>query len=128
VRQIGPFCTLQAVDTEDAEADQNGGYFACRPCRCLAFCEGQSDQSCLVPTVCPLRVQQVHPPGLLAIYHQRHRGVSQAGWQIMGQLQAPLLDVVKTALEAAVIQHRRQLLRGSDCSTTYLQSQIYVTQ
>jgi hypothetical protein len=25
VRQIGPFCTLQAVDTEDAEADQNGG-------------------------------------------------------------------------------------------------------
>ena len=46
----------------------------------------------------------------------------------MGQLQAPLLDVVKTALEAAVIQHRRQLLRGSDCSTTYLQSQIYVTQ
>jgi hypothetical protein len=26
VHQIGPFCTLQAVDTEDAEADQNGGY------------------------------------------------------------------------------------------------------
>jgi hypothetical protein len=23
--------------------------------------EGQPDQSCLVPTVCPLRVQQVHP-------------------------------------------------------------------
>ena len=42
----------------------------------------------------------------------------------MGQLQTPLLDVVKTALEAAV-RHRRQLLRGSDCSTTYLQSQIY---
>ena len=32
-----------------------------RPRRCLAFCEGQPDQSCLVPTVCPLRVQQVHP-------------------------------------------------------------------
>jgi hypothetical protein len=45
-----------------------------------------------------------------------------------GQLQAPLLDVVKTALEAAVVRHRRQLLRGSGCSTTYLQSQIYVTQ
>ena len=45
----------------------------------------------------------------------------------MGQLQVPLLDVVKTALEATV-RHRRQLLRGSDCSTTYLQSQIYVTQ
>jgi hypothetical protein len=61
-------------------------------------------------------------------YHQRHRGVSQAGWQIMGQLQAPLLDAVKTALEAAMVRRRRQLLRGSDCSTTYLQSQIYVTQ
>jgi hypothetical protein len=36
--------------------------------------------------------------------------------------------VVKTALEAAMVRHRRQLLRGSDCSTTYLQSQIYVTQ
>ena len=45
----------------------------------------------------------------------------------MGQLQAPLLDVVKTALEAAMVRHRRQL-RGSDCSTTFLQSQIYVTQ
>ena len=45
----------------------------------------------------------------------------------MGQLQVSLLDVVKTALKAAV-RHRRQLLRGSDCSTTYLQSQIYVTQ
>jgi hypothetical protein len=45
-----------------------------------------------------------------------------------GQLQAPLLDVVKTALEAAMVRHRRQLPRGSDCSTTYLQSQIYVTQ
>jgi hypothetical protein len=46
----------------------------------------------------------------------------------MGQLQAPLLDVVKIALEAAMVRHRRQLLCGSDCSTTYLQSQIYVTQ
>ena len=46
----------------------------------------------------------------------------------MDQLQAPLLDVVKTALEAAVVRHRRQQLRGPDCSTTYLQSQIYVTQ
>jgi hypothetical protein len=46
----------------------------------------------------------------------------------MGQLQAPLLDVVKTALEAAMVRHRRQLLRGSDRSTTYLQSQTYVTQ
>jgi hypothetical protein len=46
----------------------------------------------------------------------------------MGQLQAPLLDVVKTELEAAVVRPRRQLLRGSGCSTTYLQSQIYVTQ
>ena len=45
----------------------------------------------------------------------------------MGQLQVSLLDVVKTALKAAV-RHRRQLLRGSGCSTTYLQSQIYVTQ
>jgi hypothetical protein len=26
VRQIGPFCTLQPVDTKDPEADQNGGY------------------------------------------------------------------------------------------------------
>jgi hypothetical protein len=25
VRQIGPFCTLQPVDTKDPEADQNGG-------------------------------------------------------------------------------------------------------
>ena len=46
----------------------------------------------------------------------------------MGLLWAPLLDVVKTALEAATVRHRRQLLRGSGCSTTYLQSQIYVTQ
>ena len=46
----------------------------------------------------------------------------------MGQLQAPLLDVVKTALEVAMVRHRRQLLHGSDCSTIYLQSQIYVTQ
>ena len=28
---------------------------------------------------------------------------------------APLLDVVKTALEAAMTRHRRQLPRGSDC-------------
>jgi len=49
----------------------------------------------------------------LAVYHQRHRGVSQAGWQITGQLQVPLLDVVKTALEAAMIRHRRQLPRRS---------------
>jgi hypothetical protein len=77
-------------------AVQNGGYFARRPRRCLAFCKGQPDQSCLVPTVCPL--------------------------------QAPLLDVVKTALEAAMVRHRTQLLRGSGCSTIYLQSQIYVTQ
>ena len=40
----------------------------------------------------------------------------------MGQLQAPLLDVVKTALEAAIVRHRRQLLPGADCSTTYLQA------
>jgi hypothetical protein len=46
----------------------------------------------------------------------------------MGQLQVPLLDAVKTALETATVRHRRQLPRGSDCSTTYLQSQIYVTQ
>jgi hypothetical protein len=46
----------------------------------------------------------------------------------MGQLQAPLLDVVKTALEAAMVRRRRQLLRRSGCSTTYLQSQMYVTQ
>jgi hypothetical protein len=72
-------------------------------------------------------VQQVHPR-LLADYHQRHRGVSQAGWQIMGQLQVPPLDAVKTALEAAMVRHRRQLPRGFDHSTTYLQSQIYVTQ
>ena len=45
-----------------------------------------------------------------------------------GQLQAPLLDVVKTALEAAMVRHRTQLLRGSGYSTIYLQSQIYVTQ
>ena len=44
------------------------------------------------------------------------------------QLQAPLLDVVKTTLEAAMVRHRTQLLRGSGCSTIYLQSQIYVTQ
>ena len=46
----------------------------------------------------------------------------------MGQLQVPLLDAVKTALEAATVRHRRQLPRESDCSTTYLQSQIDVTQ
>jgi hypothetical protein len=72
----------------------------------LAFCEGQPDQSCLVPTVYPLRVQQVHP-GLLTDYHQWHRGVNQAGCQIMGQLQVPLLDAVKTALEAATVRRRR---------------------
>ena len=43
-------------------------------------------------------------------------------------LQAPLLDVVKTALEAVTVRHRRQLPRGSGCLTTYLQSQIYVTR
>ena len=46
----------------------------------------------------------------------------------MGQLQVPLLEAVKTALKAATVRHRRQLPPGSDCSTTYLQSQIYVTQ
>jgi len=46
----------------------------------------------------------------------------------MGQLQAPLLDVVKTALEAAVVRHRRQQLRGPDCSTTYRRSQMDVTR
>ena len=46
----------------------------------------------------------------------------------MGQLQVPLLNVVKTALEAAMIRHRRQLPRKAGCSTTYLQSQIYVTR
>ena len=45
----------------------------------------------------------------------------------MGELQVPLLDVVKTALEAAMIRHRRQLLCGSGCSTTYRQSQKYAT-
>jgi hypothetical protein len=44
------------------------------------------------------------------------------------QLQALLLDVVKTAPEAAMVRHWTQLLRGSGCSTIYLQSQIYVTQ
>ena len=33
----------------------------------------------------------------------------------MGQLQVPLLDAVKTALEAATVRHRRQLPRESDC-------------
>ena len=46
----------------------------------------------------------------------------------MGQLQVSLLDAVKTALGGATVRHRRQLPRGSDCSTTYPQSQIYVTQ
>jgi hypothetical protein len=75
------------------------------PRRCLAFCEGQPDHLSAASAAGT-------PPGLLAVYHQRHRGVSHAGWQIMGQLQVPLLDVVKTALEAAVVRHRRQLLRG----------------
>jgi hypothetical protein len=48
--------------------------------------------------------------------------------EAMRQLQVPLLDAVKTALEAATVRHRRELPHGSDCSTTYLQSQIYVTQ
>ena len=39
-----------------------------------------------------------------------------------------LCSLQESSFGAAVVRHRRQLLRGSDCSTTYLQSQIYVTQ
>jgi hypothetical protein len=55
--------------------------------RCLTFCEGQSDQSCLVLTACLSGELSAAPAsGPLAVYHQRQRGVSGAGWcQVMGQ-------------------------------------------
>ena len=76
-----PYLRARAGSHASGKGHASGGYFARGPRRCLAFCGGQPDQSCLVPTVCPLRVPS---PGLLAVYHQRHRVVSHAGSPSLG--------------------------------------------
>ena len=112
--QITGICAHTGGTLTRQSAAPNGGYFAPSSSVPCVLCGTARP---ILP--CPHRLSAASaagaPPGLLAVYHQRHRGVSQAGWQIMGQLQVPLLDVVKTALEAAMVRHRRQLLRGSDC-------------
>jgi hypothetical protein len=78
---------------------------------------------CLSAASCARRT-----PGAFGGYHQRHRSESQASERLWHSCRCPCWAWLRPRWRPRWSEHRRQLPRGSDCSTTYLQIQIYITR